>query len=130
VADVLAAFTELDRSSTITSADAVDAFDRRALQIKVADRLHNMRTIGCLDPEKQCRKADQTRDVVAPVARAVGLTDLAHELDTLAAATLRAHAPAPPRRRGRAKRASVVARATAWRQIAVERRWNHEQHRR
>ena len=96
VSELLAAFTALDESTTTTPDDVPDSVDRRVLQLKVADRLHNMRTIGWLEPEKQCRKAGHIRDVVAPAARKIGLTDLAHELGDLAAATLRAHSPVLP----------------------------------
>ena len=59
------------------------------LVVKVADRLHNMRTIRYLDRAKQQRKADQTLRLVAPAARSVGLDDVAAELEALATETLR-----------------------------------------
>lgn len=106
VADLLEAFKELDDSPAVTAVDVLGTVDPRVLHLKIADRLHNMRTIDCLEPATQCHKADQTHDVIAPVARAVGLDDLAHELDTLAAATLRAHAPAQ-HHRGRTERPGI-----------------------
>ncbi|MEU6256931.1 HD domain-containing protein [Streptomyces sp. NPDC047043] len=54
----------------------------------LADRLHNMRTIAFLDPAKQHRKARETLDVLAPLARAAGLTDVSRELHDLSAAVL------------------------------------------
>ena len=112
VSELLAAFTALDESTTTTPDDVPDSVDRRVLQLKVADRLHNMRTIGWLEPEKQCRKAGHIRDVVAPAARKIGLTDLAHELGDLAAATLRAHSPVLPQKRGRATNSHVTGMRT------------------
>jgi (p)ppGpp synthase/HD superfamily hydrolase len=88
IVDLLAEVTALERSGPIPS---LDTTDRRALAIKVADRLHNMRTIRHLLPEKQQRKATHTSAVVAPLARRLGMTAIGDELGTLSAATLRAH---------------------------------------
>lgn len=89
IMNLLTEFTALDRSAQVPPLGAID---RRALTIKVADRLHNMRTIRYLRPESQQRKATQTTAVVAPLARQLGLAAIGDELDTLSAATLRAHA--------------------------------------
>jgi (p)ppGpp synthase/HD superfamily hydrolase len=88
IVDLFCAFTALDRSGTVPPPDTID---RRALAIKVADRLHNMRTIRHLRPEKQQWKAAHSSAVVAPLARSLGMTAIGDELDTLSAATLRIH---------------------------------------
>jgi hypothetical protein len=69
--------------------------DRRALMIKLADRLHNMRTLSYLPRARQVRKSRQTLAVLVPVARALQADALGLELEDLAAATLRRHRRAP-----------------------------------
>jgi (p)ppGpp synthase/HD superfamily hydrolase len=64
--------------------------DHHALQVKIADRLHNMRTIRHLSLPSQRQKAEQTRELVAPLARSLGLVELALELDRLSHATITA----------------------------------------
>ncbi|MHC3469362.1 HD domain-containing protein [Streptomyces sp. 7R007] len=59
------------------------------LAIRLADRLHNMRTIAYLAPATRHRKARETLDVLAPLAGAVGLTDVSRELHELSSAVLR-----------------------------------------
>jgi hypothetical protein len=58
------------------------------LVICLADRLHNMRTIAFLAPSTQYRKARETLDVLAPLARAAGLSDVSRELRDLSVAVL------------------------------------------
>jgi hypothetical protein len=65
------------------------AGDRRALMIKLADRLHNTRTICHLPRAKQVDKSRQTLAVLVPLAHALGMNSLGAELESLAAATLR-----------------------------------------
>ncbi|MFF4258650.1 HD domain-containing protein [Streptomyces sp. NPDC001663] len=62
--------------------------EQAVLAICLADRLHNMRTITFLAPATQHRKARETLDVLAPLARAAGLTDVSRELHDLSAAVL------------------------------------------
>ncbi|MGW0971232.1 HD domain-containing protein [Streptomyces sp. NPDC002516] len=62
------------------------------LAIRLADRLHNMRTIEFVAPGKQHGKAHETINVFAPLARAAGLTEVSRELHDLSAAVLQ---PAP-----------------------------------
>ncbi|MFC5818069.1 HD domain-containing protein [Nonomuraea harbinensis] len=63
---------------------AIDGADDRVLTLKVLDRLHNMRTLQPLPLAKRQRKSRETVDLVAPVARRLGLQAIADELETIA----------------------------------------------
>jgi len=80
--------------ATITAADS------RAVTLKVADRLHNMRTLRFIPQPKQLNKAREVIDVFLPVAQQLGISTVGSELQALAFAALIRNRPAgPPRRR-------------------------------
>jgi len=81
---------ELDTVSpdSLTLDTAAPTLEQAVLAIRLADRLHNMRTIAFLAPARQRRKASETLEVLVPLARTTGLTDVSSELQSLSAAVL------------------------------------------
>ncbi|MCB5910527.1 RelA/SpoT family protein [Streptomyces pinistramenti] len=72
--------------------------DVRVMSIKLADRLHNMRTLGVMRPEKQARIAKVTREVLIPLAERLGVQALKTELEDLVFAILHPEEYAATRR--------------------------------
>jgi (p)ppGpp synthase/HD superfamily hydrolase len=68
---------------------AAESADARAVVIKLADRLHNMRTIQFIPQAKQLRKAGESLDIFAPAAARLRMDSIGAELETLACATMK-----------------------------------------
>jgi len=93
VAELVEGLSKLDRIQFETREDAqaenfrkmllAMARDVRVILIKLADRLHNMRTLGSVSREKSERIARETMEIYAPIANRLGLNDLYRELQDL-----------------------------------------------
>jgi len=93
VAELVDGLSKLDRLRFETQEDAqaenfrkmllAMARDVRVILIKLADRLHNMRTLDAMSSDKRERIARETMEIYAPIANRLGLNDLHHELQDL-----------------------------------------------
>ena len=93
VADLVDGLTKLDEIETTSRAERqADSFqkmtlamskDVRVMLIKLADRLHNMRTLQGLSPEKRRRVARETLEIYAPIAQRLGINNIRVEFEEL-----------------------------------------------
>jgi len=98
IADLVDGVTKLDKMKFRTRHEAdAESFrklmlamsrDLRVIFIKLADRMHNMRTLGSMDPKSRRRIARETLDIYAPIADRLGMNSIKSELQDLGFANL------------------------------------------
>ena len=99
---------------------AAQSADTRVLAIKLADRLHNMRTVHYIPHERQLRKAREALEIFAPVAAQLSMDTIRAELETLAYATMKRH------RHAHSASARLLVAMTALLPAATRTRWCEE----
>ena len=99
---------------------AAQSADTRVLAIKLADRLHNMRTVHYIPHERQLRKAREALEIFAPVAAQLRMDTIKAELETLAYATIKRH------RHAHSASARLLVAMTALLPAASRTRWCEE----
>jgi guanosine-3',5'-bis(diphosphate) 3'-pyrophosphohydrolase len=98
IADLVEGVTKLDKMKFRTRVEAdAESFrklmlamsrDLRVIFIKLADRLHNMRTLGSMSQDSRRRIARETLDIYAPIADRLGMNSMKHELEDMGFANL------------------------------------------
>jgi hypothetical protein len=108
-------------ASTDDAAAVALGGDHRVLLIKLADRLHNLRTVRHLPRAKQVLKSRQTLEIIVPLARTLRMEAISSELEDLASAVLYRHGYRPRRASDR-----LLAASTMLLPAAARARWREE----
>ncbi len=103
-----------------TVSQAVERADTRVLKIKLADRLHNMRTVQFIPQVKQLRKARESLDIFVRVAAQLGMDTIEVELEALAYATMKRN------RHARSASGRLLLAVAALLPAAIRIRWCEE----
>jgi (p)ppGpp synthase/HD superfamily hydrolase len=112
---------EITPSDTRSASTMASGCDTRMVAIKLADRLHNMRTLRHLPPTAQVRASSHTLRVLVPAARRLGLEAIRSELENLAAGALKQYGFRAATVSGR-----LLATAAALLPSATRTRWREE----